>query len=390
MKEGVGQSSMNEPAGQDVRLFTPLSLRGVTSRNRIMVSPMCQYMSSEGHPVDWHLVHLGRFALGGAGIIFVEETAVEEGGRKTESCAGIYSDEHIASYRRITEFIRRHGAIPAIQLGHAGRKGACTPPWDGARPLVYESGSEGSNPWPLISSSAEPASAESQVPCEMSQSDIAAHIDLWKEAAVRSRDAGFDICEVHGAHGYLIHQFLSPVVNRRTDSYGGCIEGRMRFALEIVEAVREVWPEDRPVFFRISAVDGEGGAWDLEDSVRLSLELKKRGVDVVDCSSGGVTGPLTMSLVPRTPGYQVAFSERIKREAEVATVAVGLITEAEQAEGILQRGEADLVALARELLYNPNWPVHAAKELGHKDPYQFVVPEHGWWLRRREKVRAGN
>jgi 2,4-dienoyl-CoA reductase-like NADH-dependent reductase (Old Yellow Enzyme family) len=222
----------------------------------------------------------------------------------------------------------------------------------------------------------------------MDEAEIKRVVRAWSDAAQRSHDAGFEVVEVHGAHGYLIQQFLSPIVNRRTDSYGGDIEGRMRLALEIVEAVRAVWPNDRPVFCRVSAVDGQGGHWDLEDSVTLAKALKERGVDVVDCSSGGINGPLTMALVPRVPGYQVPFAARIREAAQLPTMAVGLITEGRQAEAVLQAGQADLIALGRELLRDPNWPVRAAEELGIEQPFDVLPAGYGWWLDRREKIRA--
>lgn len=371
-------------------LFSPLPLRGIEARNRIVVSPMCQYRSRDGAPTDWHLVHLGKFAMGGAGIVFCEETAIEARGRKTYGCAGLYNHAQVEANRRITEFIREQGALAGIQLGHSGRKAACGPPWTGFRPLTERDAVDGRAPWRPISSSPVPNTEISQTPHALDLDEIRTHIGAWREAALRSVDAGFDICEVHGAHGYLIQQFLSPIVNQRKDGYGGDREGRMRLALEIVEAVRDAWPKDRPLFFRVSAVDGEGGHWDLDDTVALARALKERGVDVVDCSSGGISGPLTMSLVPRVPGYQVPFAAKVRREASIATMAVGLITEAEQAEKILTDGDADLIALARELLYNPNWPVHAAASLGVPDPHRLLPSGYKWWLDRREQIRSLN
>jgi 2,4-dienoyl-CoA reductase-like NADH-dependent reductase (Old Yellow Enzyme family) len=368
-------------------LFTPVALRGVVSRNRVVVSPMCQYSSNEGGPGDWHLVHLGKFAMGGAGIVFTEETAVEARGRKTHSCAGIFSDRHLPMYRRITDFLRAQGAVPAMQLGHSGRKAACAPPWTNFRPLTEADAVEGRPPWRPIAPSALPPRADAQVPHAMDRADMDAVLTGWREAALRALDCGFDIVEVHGAHGYLIHQFLSPLANRRDDGYGGDLESRMRFPLEIVETVREVWPADRPAFFRVSAIDGDGGAWNMDDTVVLSRELRTRGVDVVTCSSGGINGPLNMAIVPRTPGYQVPYAERVRREAGVMSCAVGLITEPEHAEAILREGHADLIALARELMYNPNWPVHAARTLGLADYLDLLPSDYAWWLKRREQIR---
>ena len=367
-------------------LFTPIQLAGLTARNRIVVSPMCQYSSEEGGPNDWHLVHLGKFALGGAGIIFCEETAVEARARKTYGCAGIYSDKHVPMYLRITDFLRNNGGIPAMQIGHSGRKASCGPPWTNFRPLTEDDAKSGMKPWRGVSASAIPARDDAQAPHELSVSEIREVIDAWREAALRTLDAGFDVIEIHGAHGYLIHQFLSPLANKRSDAYGGDLSGRMRFALELTEAVRTAWPRDKPLFFRVSAVDGDGGAWNMDDTVTLARELKTRGVDVIACSSGGINGPLNMAIVPRTPGYQVPYAERVRKEANIMTCAVGLITEAQQAEDILQRGQSDLIAMAREFMYNPNWPVHAARQLGVADYLDLLPPAYAWWLKRREQI----
>jgi 2,4-dienoyl-CoA reductase-like NADH-dependent reductase (Old Yellow Enzyme family) len=368
-------------------LFTPIKIAGLTARNRVVVSPMCQYSSEQGGPSDWHLVHLGKFSLGGAGIVFCEETAVEERARKTYGCAGIYDARHVPMYRRITGFLRDHGALPAMQLGHSGRKASCGPPWTDFRPLTEQDAKEGRAPWRGVSASALSHRAGAPAPAELDAAAIRSVIAAWREAVLRTLDAGFDVLEIHGAHGYLIHQFLSPLANRRADAYGGDLAGRMRFALEVAEAVRAVWPKDRPLFFRVSAVDGENGAWSLDDTVELARALKARGVDVITCSSGGINGPLNMAIVPRVPGYQVPYAARVRREARVMACAVGLITEARQAEAVLHAGQADFIALARELLYNPNWPVHAARELGVPDYLDLLPPAYAWWLKRREKVR---
>lgn len=368
-------------------LFTPITLRGVTARNRVVVSPMCQYSSDAGGPTDWHLVHLGQFAMGGAGIVFCEETAVEARGRKSHHCAGIYDDRHIPGYRRINDFIRTHGAIPAIQIGHGGRKGSGCSPWEGYRPLTYEDAKHGHAPWQTVSASDLPASETAPVPHALTQDEIAEVVGSWRDAALRAVDADYDIIEVHAAHGYLIHQFLSPLANCRSDGYGGDLDGRMRLCLEIVETVRDVWPKDKPVFMRVSAVDGVNGSWDVDDTVALAREAKARGVDVVTTSSGGIAGPGTATPVPRVPGYHVAYAERVRREAEVMTIAVGLITEARHAEEIIQAGQADMIALARELLWNPHWPVHAARELGVTNYLDLLPRGYAWWLKRREDIR---
>jgi 2,4-dienoyl-CoA reductase-like NADH-dependent reductase (Old Yellow Enzyme family) len=353
-----------------------------------VVSPMCQYKSVNGGPTDWHLVNLGKYAIGGAGIVFTEETAIEERGRKTYECAGIYANNHILAYRRITDFIRSQGAIPGIQLGHAGRKASSDAPWKDFKPLDEGDAARGLKPWIGLSASAVAAPrAGSSTPIAMSVGDIRDMIELWREATLRSVDAGFDICEIHGAHGYLIHQFLSPLANLRNDAYGGDLNGRMRFALEIAEAVRAVWPQDRPLFFRCSATDGPGSHWTIDDTVVLSRELMRRGIDVITCSSGGIGGPINTEIVPRVPGYHVQYAERVRREVGIKSVAVGLITEARHADQILTAGQADLIALAREFLYDPHWPVHAAKELGIDNYLEILPCNLSWWLKRREEVR---
>ncbi len=374
------------PAPQSL-LFSPLALRGITVRNRTVVSPMCQYASHEGCPDDWHLVHLGKFALGGAGIVFTEETAVEARARKTHGCAGIYADAHHAAYRRITDFLRRHGSVPAIQLGHSGRKAASGPPWTMFQPLVEADAARGLAPWQPVAPSPIPHRADAQVPLALDRAGMDEVLAAWRDATLRALDCGFDIIEVHGAHGYLIHQFLSPLANHRQDAYGGSLDNRMRFPLEIVDTVRAAWPADRPLFFRVSAVDGDGGVWDLDDTVTLARALRVHGIDVVTCSSGGINGPLNMAIVPRVPGYQVPYAARVRREAGVMSCAVELITEPAHAEAVLQSGDADLIALARELLYNPNWPVHAAQALGEPDYLDALPADYAWWLKRREQVR---
>ena len=369
-------------------LFTPMTIRGVTTRNRIVVSPMCQYASDDGGPTDWQLMHLGRLAVGGPGIVFGEETAIEARGRKTYKCAGIYDDKHIAQYRRITDFIREQGAVPAIQLGHSGRKASCHTAVQDWKPLTDADAADGLAPWQGLAPSALGHVPRRFLPKAMDQDDIRTVLEALREAIRRSLDAGFDICEIHGAHGYLIHQFLSPVSNQRNDAYGGDLEGRMRFALEVAETARDAWPDDKPLFYRVSSVDGEGGQWSLDDTVALSRALKDRGIDLIDCSSGGITGDSEMPLVPRVPGYQVGFAERVKREVDIMTIAVGNITDAHQAEAILQEGKADLVALARELLWHSDWPAHAARELGLDDPFGQMPLEYAHRLRQREAQKT--
>ena len=373
---------MNQPL-----LFKPITIRGVTAKNRIVVSPMCQYNSSDGGPGDWQMMHLGRLAVGGAGIIFGEETAIEARGRKTYSCAGIWDDRHIPLYRRITDFIKQQDSVPAIQLGHAGRKASCHNATQEWRPLTDDDANDGLAPWQGLAPSALDQLPRRFLPKAMDRDDIRTVLDAWHEATRRSVDAGYDILEIHGAHGYLIHQFLSPVSNQRDDAYGGDRAGRMRFALEIAEVVRDAWPQDKPLFFRVSAVDGQGGLWGLDDTVALAKELKTRGIDLVDCSSGGISGDSDMPMVPRIESFQAGFSERVRREAGVMTIAVGGITKARQAEDILTSGRADLVAMAREFLWNADWAAHAAKELGVTDPFSQMPHEYAYRLRLREKQK---
>lgn len=377
-------ASSNSPAMP--LLFQPLTIRGVTARNRIMASPMCQYSSQEGSPVDWHLAHLGRLAIGGAGIVCYEETAVEARGRKTYGCAGLWRDEQISEYRRVTDLIRSVGAVPAIQLGHSGAKASSHDATQGWRPLTEADAASGRAPWVPVSASPVPTAEGRPVPHELSTDEVKTMIGVWGEAARRALDAGFDIAEIHGAHGYLIHQFLSPLTNRRNDAYGGSLVGRMRFALEVAETIRTIWPQDKPIFFRVSCVDGRGGIWNLDDTVALAEALRERGIDAVDCSSGGLSGPTDMPVVPRVPGYHVAFSERIRREAGVMTIAVGMITEPRQAEEILRSGKADLIGMARTLLEDGDWPFNAARELGVEDPYRYLPGQYGYRLRRRDEV----
>lgn len=346
---------------------------------------MCQYQSQDGNPTDWHLVHLGRLALGGAGIVFTEETSVEARGRKTYDCAGIWNDQQAVNYRRITSFIRSMGAVPAMQLGHCGRRAGTLGPKESFQPLTEADAKEGRPPWQGIAPSPVQSDSRMLIPHEMDSSDIKAVVKAFGDAADRTLSAGFEICEIHGAHGYLIHQFLSPVANKRSDGYGGDRAGRMRFALEVTEAVRKIWPNDKPLFFRVSAIDGKGGAWTLEDTIALSKELSDRGVDVIDCSSGGMTGTSDMPAVEYSPGYQVPFAAKVRKEANVKTMAVGLITEPGLAESILQNGQADLVAMARELMYGADWPVHAAKALGVADYFDIFPVDYAWRLKRREK-----
>ena len=355
-------------------LFTPFRLRDVTLRNRAGISPMCQYSSPDGLATDWHLVHLGSRAVGGAGIVFVEATAVEPRGRISPEDMGLWSDAHAEPLARIARFVESQGAVPAIQLAHAGRKGSTAAPWKGGGPVPDSEGG-----WPVVGPSPIPFSEGWRVPEPLDAAGIAAITRNFRAAAARARDAGFRFLELHAAHGYLLHSFYSPLSNRRTDAYGGRFENRVRFTLEVVEALRAEWPDHLPMSVRLSCTDWVEGGWTLEESVRLGSLFRERGVDLVDCSSGGNV-PNAQILV--APGYQVPFAEAVRRGAGIATAAVGLITEATQADEIVREGRADLVLLARASLRDPYWPIHAARKLGHSDAlpvppqYQRGFPHH--------------
>ena len=368
-------------------LFSPIQLRNVTARNRVVMSPMCTYSADNGMVSDWHFAHLGKFALGGSGIVFVEATAVEARGRITHGDVGIWSDAHGQALGRIAAFLKAHGALPALQLAHAGRKASMARPWFGNSALTAEDIARGDTPWEIVGPCAEPMESGWLCPKAMDRGDIDTVIKAFVAGAKRGLAAGFEIAEVHGAHGYLISNFLSPISNKRTDGYGGDLAGRMRFALEVTEAVRAAWPADKPLFFRASSVDGVDGGWQLDDTVELARALKARGVDVVDCSSGGVAGSATAGAVPRGLGFQVPYAARVRREAGVMTQAVGLILDGPQAEAILQAGDADLIAIGREALVDPFWARHAAKALGD-DSFADWPQQYGWWLERRARVLA--
>ena len=365
-------------------LFSALKIRDVALRNRIMVSPMAQYSAVDGSATDWHFAHFAKFAIGGAGLVSMEATKVERRGLGTVGDMGIWKDEHIAPIRRIADFLRAQGAVPALQLNHAGRKAGTLRPWEGFGPLDRSAKIEGQDHWQVIAPSALPYLEGWPIPHEMSLEDIAVVVDAFAQAARRAHEAGIDVIEIHGAHGYLVHEFLSPASNVRKDRYGGSLENRMRFALEIAQAVRRLWPAGKPLFFRLSVID-EGG-WTLEDSIVLARELKALGVDAIDCSSGGINvrSP-TAANVARRLGFQVPFAEKIRKQANIMTVAVGLIINADQAEAIIANGQADLVAIGREMLYDPFWAVHAANALGADPEFRSLPPQYGWWLDKRAK-----
>ena len=342
-------------------LFTPFTLRSITLRNRIGVSPMCQYSATDGVANDWHLVHLGSRAVGGAGLIIVEATAIAPEGRITPGCLGLWSDKHIAPLAHAVTFMKQHGAVAGIQLAHAGRKGSADLPWRGGAHL-----SEAQGGWQTIAPSAIAFGGDlPKVPQAMTETDIARVQNDFVAAAKRALTAGFEWLELHAAHGYLFNEFLSPLANQRTDKYGGSFENRVRFLLDAVRAVRQVWPNHLPLAVRISAIDWKPGGWQIEDSIALAKLLKAEGVDLIDCSSGGLVPDAKIEV---KPGYQVPFAEKIRQAAGIATAAVGFITEPKQADDIVRSGKADLALLARQMLVDPYWPAHAAKVLGYKFP----------------------
>ncbi len=346
------------------KLFSPLRIKDIQFKNRLVVSPMCQYSALDGFASDWHLVHLGSRAVGGAALIIQEATAVSPEGRITPGDLGIYKGEHVEKLQSITRFIRAQGALPGIQLAHAGRKAGCALPWNGGIQLKANEGG-----WTTVSASAIPFNPEDTTPLPLSIEGIQNVIADFKTAAQRALEAGYQVVEIHAAHGYLIHQFLSPLSNHRTDHYGGSFDNRIRLILEVVEAIHTVWPPQLPLFVRISATDYADNGWDVDEAVQLSSILKTKGVDLIDCSSGGL---VPYAKIPFGPGYQVPFAHRIKRDTGILTGTVGLITAPGQAEDILQRGEADLILLGRESLREPYFALKAASVLG--DDQEWPLP----------------
>ncbi len=365
-------------------LFSPFAIRSLTLRNRVVMSPMCQYMAIEGRMQGWHFAHHGRFAAGGLAVAFVEATGVTRNGRITHGCTGIWEDGQIEGLKRVTSLYKSFGVIPGIQIGHAGRRASCERPWDGAAPIKRASGPEPA--WQTVGPSALPEKDGAPVPKELSEGEINEIVEAFKAAAHRALAAGFDILEIHGAHGYLIHSFFSPVSNRRSDSYGGSLENRMRFPLMVAEALRAIWPKDKPLFYRASSVDNVPGGLPIEDTVALAKALKEHGIDVMDCSSGGMSGPATLSSARIKPGYQVPYAAAVRRGAGIPTMAVGAIIEPKQAEAILADGDADLIALGRQLMAEPHWLYRAAIELGEENPSTVLDPHYSFYLERREKV----
>ena len=359
LPQGGSDGRKIAPPDSNPHLFRPVTLRGVTARNRIMVSPMCQYSATDGVPNDWHFQHLGCRAVGGAGFVFTEVVHLEPRGRITPQCLGLWNDVQRDAFVRIARFIREQGSVPGMQIGHAGRKGSTARPWEGGKPLA-----PGAGGWTTIAPSPVPFGDGYPVPEEMDLATIQHTVAMFAETARRAHEAGFEAIELHSAHGYLGHEFLSPLANRRTDRYGGSFENRTRFLLEAIDAVRTEWPDDKPLFVRISCTDWVDGGWDLESSIRLARLLKDGGkVDLIDASSGGLS---PLQKIPLHPGYQVPFSAAIRKETGMATGAVGLIHNPVQAEQILALGQADIVVMARALLNDPYWPMHAAKALKAK------------------------
>ena len=341
------------------KLFSPITLRGTEVSNRIVVSPMCQYSATDGTVGDWHLMHLGQYAISGAGLVFVEATGVEPEGRITPGCPGLYSDENEGALTRVIQFCRDYGnAKIAIQLGHAGRKSSISPTWKGSKPVGIEEGG-----WQTVAPSAVAHAPGWPQPAALDEAGLSRVKDAYTQAVRRALRIGFDVFEIHAAHGYLLHEFLSPLSNQRTDSYGGSQENRMRFPLEVFEAVRREIPDDLPFGVRVSATDWVDGGWDINGTVEFAKALKERGCDFIDTSSGGLSHEQKITL---GPGYQTGFAEQIRQQCDIPTIAVGMITDPHQAESILQSGQADMIALARGMLYNPRWAWHAAHELGEQ------------------------
>ena len=385
-----------------VKLFEPLTIRGCRLPNRIVVSPLCQYSAQDGFPQPWHFAHLSTFARGKAGLVFTEATAVEARGRITPRCLGIWNDAQAEALRPTIDFIKAMGCVPGMQLAHAGRKASTRAPFvdKGGSPLTDEDAARGDPPWQAVAPSALPVADGWPLPQALDAAGLEAIRDAFVAAARRALDIGIEVIELHMAHGYLLHSFLSPLGNQREDEYGGDIDGRMRFPLEVAQAVRAALPDDTPLFARISAVDGQAGGWELEDSVVLCAKMAAVGVDVVDCSSGGIGGaprfrsddsgkPLTAESA-RGPGFQVPFAREMRARTGIRSMAVGVIIDPHQAEDILQSGGADLVALGRELMYEPFWPLHAAEALGADPDFRMWPEQYAWAVDRRAQIKRMN
>jgi 2,4-dienoyl-CoA reductase-like NADH-dependent reductase (Old Yellow Enzyme family) len=372
------------------KLFRPFTIRGLTLKNRLVVPPMVHYSADPGHTCgSFHLVHLGRYALGGFGLVFVEATGVEEVGLINEHDLGLWNDAQVESFKPLIAFMKRHGTAIGVQLAHGGRKSSSQTAMQGMGPLTEENLKAGAKQWQPVGPTSEPVAKGWLTPRQLTTDECRAMVKTWAHAAKNAVKAGFDTIEIHTAHGYLLASFLSPVSNTRNDEYGGDRAGRMRLPLEIVEAVRKEMPASMPLFLRVSSVDGTVEGWNMDDTVAFARELKVRGVDVIDCSSGGISGSATAAQVPRALGFQVPFAERVRNEAGIPTMAVGIILEAQQAEDILEKGHADLIAVGRQSQYNPNIAHHWAHDLGINSRFEDWSPEFGWWLEKRIRTMDG-
>jgi len=370
-----------------MHLFEPLTIRELSIPNRIVVSPMSQYISKNGYANDWHFAHLSRFALGGAGLIFIEACAVEERGRRTHGDLGLWEDGQIKELQRLTSFVKQQGATTGIQLAHAGRKASERRPWHGETPVNDEDQKiRGEAPWQSVAPSDLPYAEDWHIPQQLTLSDIGQLKNNFKSAAARSLEAGFDVIEIYAAHGFLLHQFYSPIANKRDDKYGGSFDARIRLSIEVVEEIRTVWPESKPLFFRLSATDWLEEGWQVEDSIKFSKRLKEVGVDLIDCSSGGIGGSGKQQKIPLGPAFQAPLAKEIRDNADILTMAVGLIWQAKSANAIIEQENADLVAIAREFLNDPNWALHAAEELNKDSEFSLWKPQFGWWLNKRERL----
>jgi 2,4-dienoyl-CoA reductase-like NADH-dependent reductase (Old Yellow Enzyme family) len=371
-------------------LFQPLAIRGLMLKNRLVVPPMVHYRCDPGHTCGtFHVVHLGRYALGGFGLVFVEATGVEEVGLINEHDLGIWNDAQVESFKPLIDFMKRQGTAIGIQLAHGGRKSSSQTAMQGMGPLTEENLKAGDRTWQPVGPTAEPVAKGWLTPRQLTTEECKAMVGTWAKAARNAVAAGFDTIEIHTAHGYLLASFLSPVSNTRNDEYGGDRAGRMRLPLEIAEAVRREMPDTMPLFVRVSSVDGTVEGWNMDDTVVFARELKARGVDVIDCSSGGIAGAATAAQVTRSLGFQVPFAERVRNEADITTMAVGIILEAQQAEAILQNGQADLIAIGRQSQFNPNIAHHWAHDLGINARFEDWSPEYGWWLEKRIRTLEG-
>ncbi len=367
----------------EVPLFSSFKIKSKSFRNRIVLSPMCQYKAKDGVISDWHFQHYSRFAFSGLGAAFVEATGVSPEGRIGHGCTGIWSDSHVEGLSKIAKIFNEYNCLSGIQLAHAGRKASYLRPWDGASPITENDKVEPA--WQTIGPSAIPINNSSPVPKEMTVEDINKVREDFKKAAQRADKAGFDIIEIHGAHGYLLHSFFSPLSNQRNDQYGGSFENRIRFALEIIADIKSVWPDNKPLFYRLSSIDAPGQGANLEDNIKLAKSLKSVGVDVIDCSSGGITGSPVLTKSKIVPGFQVPYSEKIKKDAEISSMAVGAIISADQANEIISNKRADLVAMGRELLADTQWAYKAATYFNLENAKDYLPDSYSFYLSRRDE-----